>query len=219
MDSHNIRVVIADDHPFIRMGLEVELERASGIHVVGSSRDSTELVDMLSRRECDVVLTDYAMPGGAHGDGLELLDHIRRNFVLKGIVVLTGIDRPALIHALHTSGITHIVSKTDAAIHVIPAIKAAVLGRGYHSPAIAGMLPASQSNDPRRTLSRREIAVLKLFVAGASITAIAKRLQRSKQTISAQKISAMNKLGFRNEAELFAYAVETGQFHRIDDDI
>jgi two-component system capsular synthesis response regulator RcsB len=54
--------------------------------------------------------------------------------------------------------------------------------------------------------------VLALFVAGLSINAIAERLQRRKQTVSTQKVQAMSKLGINNEADLFAYAAETGAF-------
>ena len=212
MDGYNIRAVIADDHPVIRMGLEMELDRVSGIRVVGSTCNSTELVELLSNVACDVVITDYAMPGGAHGDGLELLGYIRQKFASIAIVVLTGIDRPALIRTLRARGIANIVSKTDATLHVSPAIKAAATGRCYHSPAIAGMLSGWRDIDAPRHLSPREMEVMSLFVRGMSITEIAGRLQRTKQTVSAQKISAMCKLGVQSEAELVAHMAETGLF-------
>lgn len=216
MDGYNIRVVIADDHPVIRIGLEVELGLASGIRVVGTACSSTELRALLSTVACDVVVTDYAMPGSAHGDGLKLLAHIRQHHAATAIVVLTGIDRPALIRTLHARGIGNIVSKTDASIHVVPAIKAAVVRRNYHSPAIAQMLPGLLGTDPLKNLSPREAEVLSLFVNGMCVTDIAERLQRSKQTVSAQKISAMNKLGLKNEVALFAHVAETGLFMDVD---
>lgn len=216
MDGYNIRVVIADDHPVIRLGLKMELERVNGLHVVGSTCNSTELIELLTNLACDVVVTDYAMPGGSHGDGLELLDHIQRKFSSTAIVVLTGIDRPALIRTLCARGIANIISKTDATVHVAPAIKAAASGRGYHSPAIAGMLAGLRDMDPPRNLSPREMEVMSLFVRGMGITEIAERLRRTKQTVSAQKISAMSKLGVQNEAELVAHMAETGLFGDMD---
>lgn len=213
MDGCNIRVVIADDHPVIRIGLELELERATGMSVVGSTRNSTELVDLLSTLECDVVVTDYVMPGGVYKDGLELLDYIKQRFSSTAIVVLTGIDRPALIRTMLMRDINNIVSKTDAGIHVVPAIRAAVVRRSYYSPSIASMLPVLKSINPLQNLSPRETEVLSLFVRGECVSDIALRLHRSKQTVSAQKISAMSKLGIQSEAELFAYAAETGLFN------
>jgi two-component system capsular synthesis response regulator RcsB len=211
MDGHNIRVVIADDHPVVRIGLELELKHASRIDVVGSACNSTELIELLGTRPCDVTVLDYTMPGGAHGDGLELIDHLRQRFAQIAIAVLTGADRPALIRGLLMQGITSIVSKTDAGIHVVPAIKAAAIGRSYYSPSIAAM-PVMAGTYPLQDLSPRETEVLSLFASGASVNDIALRLQRSKQTVSSQKISAMAKLGIQSEAELFAYVAETGLF-------
>ncbi|MCW3477994.1 LuxR C-terminal-related transcriptional regulator [Neisseriaceae bacterium JH1-16] len=59
-------------------------------------------------------------------------------------------------------------------------------------------------------LSRREIEVVRLFVSGLTINEIAARLHLSKQTVSAQKVSAMKKLGLQREADLYRYAIEVG---------
>ncbi len=210
MDGNNIRVLIADDHPVVRIGLELELRQILDIDVVGSAGGSCELVELLSTLPCDVVVTDYAMPGSVHGDGLELLGYIKQHFASTGIVVLTGADRPALMRSLLMQGVVNIVSKSDAGIHVVPAIRAAAIGRSYYSPTIAAMLPVLGGADPLRDLSQREAEVLSLFAGGLSIRDIALRLRRSKQTISSQKINAMGKLGIQSEAELFAYVAETG---------
>jgi two-component system, NarL family, captular synthesis response regulator RcsB len=59
-------------------------------------------------------------------------------------------------------------------------------------------------------LSQRESEVISLYVGGDTISAIAEKLARSKQTISTQKVSAMRKLGIENDADLFKYAIELG---------
>lgn len=211
MDSQHIRVIVADDHPVIRMGIELELDRVPGMRVVGSARDSTELVALLAE-PCDVLVTDYAMPGGEHGDGLALLAYIAAQFPALPIVVVTAIDKPALVRTLLSRGIVDIVSKADAMTHIVPAVQAAFVRRRYHSPTIAAIVASLAGADPLAKLSPREAEVMALFVAGLSISDIADRLQRSKQTVSTQKVNAMAKLGVDNEAELFAYVAETGMF-------
>ncbi len=96
--------------------------------------------------------------------------------------------------------------------HIVPAVQAAFVHRRYHSPTIAAIVAALAGADPLAKLSPREAEVMTLFVAGLSISDIAERLQRSKQTVSTQKVNAMAKLGVDNEAELFAYVAETGLF-------
>lgn len=94
--------------------------------------------------------------------------------------------------------------------HIVPAVQAAFVRRRYHSPTIAAIVTSLAGADPLAKLSPREAEVMTLFVAG--ISDIAERLQRSKQTVSTQKVNAMAKLGVDNEAELFAYVAETGMF-------
>jgi two-component system, NarL family, captular synthesis response regulator RcsB len=210
MDSDYIRVAVADDHPVIRMGIEAELEEIPTVRWIGSARDSSELVALLDAQPCDVLVTDYAMPGGAYGDGLELLSFIAGRYDELGIVVITAIDKPVLIRTLLSRGINSIVSKADAIAHVGPAVQAAHVGRRYHSPTIGNIVKAFADPKAMSRLSQREIEVITLFVSGASINEIAARLQRSKQTISTQKVNAMLKLGIEKEADLFKYAIETG---------
>jgi two-component system capsular synthesis response regulator RcsB len=208
MDTH-IRVAVADDHPVIRMGIEALLDDISSLERIGSAADSTQLVALLDAQPCDVLVTDYAMPGGEHGDGMELITFIRQRYPDLRIIVLTGMEKLALIRSLMTHGIYAILSKTDDMSHLRAAIQATRTGRRYYSPRISGMLKALPVTGSAR-LSQRESEVIALYVGGDSINVIAEKLQRSKQTISTQKVSAMRKLGIETDADLFKYAIELG---------
>jgi two-component system capsular synthesis response regulator RcsB len=210
IDNEYIRVAVADDHPVIRMGIEAELQGIPTVRWIGSARDSSELIALLDAHACEVLVTDYAMPGGAYGDGLELLSFIADRYTELGVVVITAIDKPVLIRTLLSRGINCIVSKADAIAHVGPAVQAAHVGRRYHSPTVSNIVKAFADPKAMSKLSRRETEVIVLFVSGASINEIAERLNRSKQTISTQKVNAMLKLGIEKEADLFKYAIETG---------
>jgi len=210
MADNSIRVAVADDHPLIRMAIEAALDPVPALRHIGSVADSTELVALLDAQPCDVLVTDYAMPAGAHGDGLELLDFLRRRYPALHIVVFTGMDQPAIVQALAASGINHIISKADDVGNVATAVMAAHVRRRHLSPSIVPLLPPRGSLRAPARLSPREHEVLSLFVSGLGVNEIATRLGRRKQTISTQKINGMAKLGIDRDADLFKHAAELG---------
>lgn len=210
MADNSIHVVVADDHPLIRVAIESALDSVPALVHVGSAADSTELIALLDRHPCDVLVTDFAMPGGTHGDGLPLLHMLRERYPELQIVVFTGLDQAAIVQALFEAGISHILSKADDVSHIAAAVIAAHVGRRYLSPGIAPLLPLRGTQRPTLALSPREREVLTLFVAGWTINAIAEKLDRRKQTVSTQKVNGMAKLGIERDADLFKYAVELG---------
>lgn len=209
MNALAIRVALADDHPVIRLGVRSALDEAPAIQCIGAVADSTELVALLEREPCDVVVTDYAMPGGAFGDGLELLGYLAQHFPALRVVVMTGLDQPGLIHKLDASDVAGIVSKSDDLSQVQAAVMAVYAHRRYHSPAVVELL---RRKEQRRVtaLSPKEVEVVRLFLEGLSITEIAARLDRKKQTVSTQKVNAMRKLGIERDAELYSFAADLG---------
>jgi two-component system capsular synthesis response regulator RcsB len=212
MENH-IRVVLADDHPIIRMGIEATLDDISTIKRIGSAADSTQLVALLDNQSCDILVTDFAMPGGEHGDGLELITFLRHRYPHLRIVVLTSMDKAPLIRSLLTQGVHAVLSKADDMSHLRAALQAVYIGRRYFSPSIARLMKSLPRSTTAR-LSERESEVIALYVGGESINSIAEKLQRSKQTISTQKTSAMRKLGIETDADLFKYAIELGLTHK-----
>jgi len=206
----SIRVIIADDHPTVLGGLVHTLEPVSTIKVVASCSNASELIAALEKMACDVIVSDYSMPGGEYSDGMALFEYLQRHYPDTGIVALTVMDNAAVIQSLMGVGIKSIVSKSDATGHIITAIHASYAGGAYLSPTIEAAL--SHSADPAagtQALTPRESEVVRLFASGLSVTEIAKRLNRSKQTVSTQKMVAMRKLGAANDVELIRYAIET----------
>ncbi|MGF6262576.1 two-component system capsular synthesis response regulator RcsB [Paraburkholderia youngii] len=214
MDAFAIRVVLADDHPVMLSGISHELAEVKTIQLVGTARNSTELIALLTSTQCDVLVSDYAMPAGDYGDGIALFSLIKRRYPEIKIVVLTMLDNPAVIRALVTQGVTCIVSKSDAGAHLIPAVHAVHSGGKYYSPTINQVVQSIDWNRRGRgssdVLSQRESEVVRLFASGLTVNEIAEKLSRSKKTISTQKSKAMEKLGIEREVDLFRYAMENG---------
>ncbi|MFT4066136.1 response regulator [Paraburkholderia sp.] len=80
MNSVKIRIVLADDQPVLLPGVKHELSVLPMLEIMGTAANSGELIRLLNTVECDVVVTDYAMPGGEYGDGMTLLSYLRRTW-------------------------------------------------------------------------------------------------------------------------------------------
>ncbi|AZG16987.1 DNA-binding response regulator [Cupriavidus pauculus] len=206
--------MLADDHPFIVFGVREILSRQLGFSVVAEAANPPGLMDNLSRIECDVVITDFSMPGSGVPDGLVLLNAIRAKFPAVRIVVLTMLDNPGLLLSMRRAGALALLNKRDDMRELPAAVIAAFQGREHLGAtmrrAITRPGPGTSQNGSLDTLSPREMEVLRLYVGGMTTSEVARHLNRSINTVSTQKHSAMRKLGVKNDAELFDYASEHG---------
>ncbi|RDS78875.1 DNA-binding response regulator [Dyella monticola] len=214
MQGFSLRVVLADDHPAMIAGIHHGLSSVGTFQLTGTAANSTELFGLLDTDCCDVLVSDYSMPGNEHGDGIALFSLIRRRYPAVKLVVFTMLDNPAVLGALQNLGISCVVSKADAVSYLIPAIHAAATGGTYYSPTVQKTvrmrdLNGRNGNAPQ-PLSKRELEVLRLYAGGLTINEIAERLNRSKKTISTQKVRAMQKLGIERDVDLLRYAMEHG---------
>jgi len=209
-----IRVMLADDHPFIVFGLREMLGKRLGFHVVAEATNPQMLLENLAQNECDVLITDFSMPCDNAPDGLALLHSIRTRFPKVRIVVLTMLDNPALLGCMRKAGALSLLNKRDGMQELSKAVIAAFQGREHSSPsvrkALAKLGAASAEALAIGRLSPREIEVLRLYVGGMTTSDIARYLNRSINTVSTQKHSALRKIGVKNDAELFDYAIEHG---------
>ncbi|KVK90463.1 LuxR family transcriptional regulator [Burkholderia ubonensis] len=210
MDPFTIQVIVADDHPAIINGLLASLTAHRTVNVVATASNSTELIAALDEHPCDVLVSDYAMPGGEFGDGITLFSFLRRRYPDTRIVVLTMMDNSGVIRSLLKLGIQCILSKSDSTDHVLTAIHGAYASGRYFSPSIsevAWQVDVEAANVTSNALTTREEEVIRLFVSGLSVNQIAEQLKRSKQTISSQKSNAMKKLGIDNDTDLVKYSM------------
>jgi two-component system capsular synthesis response regulator RcsB len=208
-----IRVAIADDHPLLLAGLAHELQGQADVHIVGAATNSTALVELLQSQPVDVIISDYAMPGGSYGDGITLFSLLRQQFPDVRLIVLTMLGNADVIRSLLAHKVNCILSKADPLEYLTTALYAALAGKRYLSPGIEAIvhrhgIRGDASGSRTRHLSSRELEVMRLFVSGLTISEIAARLRRSKQTVSTQKMSAMRKLGIHRDADLIKYGIE-----------
>ncbi len=205
-----IRIALADDHPAVLAGIHHELNALAHLDIIGLARDSGELVRLLQRQPCDVLVTDYAMPGGEFGDGIALIAYLRENHPDLKIIVFTTLDNPALGITLADLGVQAVLNKGSDISLLAAAIQAAHQGTSLPRSSRDNGTLLAEERSSHVALSKREEEVIRLYVSGFSINEIAERLHRTKQTISSQKSNAMRKLGTTRDADLFRFALETG---------
>ncbi|MBV8270717.1 MAG: response regulator transcription factor [Cupriavidus sp.] len=209
MQNFSIRTIFAGDRPLVRVGVEHIAESNSAIELVSIQDNVEDFIASLATGRCDVMLIDYAIRSKGALFGITLLEYLRRTYPKIGIVVLLTHENPVIIRSIHFRNISGIVSKFDEVEHIVKAIHSAYGGGQYLSPTIRHTLEGINNGMSRRKteLSSREAEVIRLYLSGMTISEIANKTHKAKQTVSTQKMRAMQKLGVKNDIELMRCAV------------
>ena len=207
-----LRVIIADDHPIVRIGQRVVIEASGTCKVVGEANGPDDLLVLLSTTPCDVLVTDFAMPGGRQADGYSLLSLLRRQYPTLPVILVTMFANIATLRASFAHGAQAIVAKKASAKELPSAIKAVVKGQTFASESLRVQMveagTGDQSQEPQ--LSGKEREVVRMLASGMTVSEIAAQVNRSISTISKQKSSAMSRLCISTDVDLFAYARSAG---------
>ncbi|MCP3749723.1 response regulator transcription factor [Pseudomonas sp. SBB6] len=213
--SGELRIILADDHPIFRIGLRAVLEQIPSVRVVAEAGSPLELMQLVQSQDCDVLVTDFMMPVEQQNDGLKLLEQLRRHSAQLPILVVTMLNNAGLFRAMLAQGVNGLLSKASLADELPQAIARLQRGKIYLADSVQQLLlqEGAVREDLARAqtaLSPRELEVSRLLAAGHTVGQIAALLNRSKQTVSSQKVSAMRKLGLANDAALYLYLQEHG---------
>jgi two-component system capsular synthesis response regulator RcsB len=210
-----IRIVLADDHPIFLIGLRAILSQNEALEIIGEASSPDQLMDFLASNHCDVLITDFLMPADEQNDGLRLIERIRRNHPQLPVIVVTMLRNPAIFASIINLGVKGLVSKISLSHELPAAIKSAYAGKLYVADSVGKSIEVVNGvgDDrllPIEKLSPRELEVVQLLASGLTSREVSERLNRSKQTISAQKMSSMRKLGIQNNAAFFTYVQAHG---------
>ncbi|MEN5041835.1 MULTISPECIES: response regulator transcription factor [Stenotrophomonas] len=204
-----LRIIIADDHPVVRIGTKAVIESSGVGQVVAEASTVAELMTALSEHPCDVLVTDYAMPGGQQADGFAMIAMIRRRFPTLPVLMLSVSNNLAILRMVVATGVLGLVDKTSSMDELPTAIQTVQRGMPYVSQTLKERIDAIGTNSVEegeaKPLSPREVEVLRLLGSGMTVKEIALHLHKSVSTISRQKGDAMLKLGLKGDAELFDY--------------
>ena len=215
--KHLIRVVIADDHPIVREGLRLILEKAGDMALVGEAADGVTALEQVEQVQPDVVLMDLRMPGM---DGLEAIRRIRRAWPQIGVLILTTYSEDELmIRGLRAGALGYLLKGSDLE-GLLQAIRTAARGEALRQPEIMErvLAHAEHAFSPRAgppqeryaLLTERERDILAGVAHGERSKEIAARLGLSDRTVHAYLTTIYNKLGVDSRAAAVAVAMERG---------
>jgi|SRR3954451_544973 DNA-binding NarL/FixJ family response regulator len=197
-----IRVLLADDHPMVRAGLQQLLGAEEDIVVVGAARDGDEAVSLAVAAGADVVLMDLSMPVL---DGVEATRRLQAEAPDVQVVVLTSFaDRDRILAALD-AGATGYLLKDSEPYELLAGVRAAHRGESPLAPRAASAVLTRLPN-ARPDLTEREQDVLRLLGSGLSNRRIADDLGISEQTVKTHLTHIFARLGVtdRTNAALWA---------------
>lgn len=209
----SIRVIIADDHPVVRDGLRLKVERsAKDIVIVGEASDGLEVLKMARTHPADVFILDITMP---NMNGIETARQLLKRFPTAKVIMLSLHDTKVMVDESLAAGARGYLTKETASQNVVEAVTEVHAGRTYLCPKVSHYFVDVARGTRKRgnipaALTGQERKVLQLIAEGRSNKAIAALLDRSANTIHVHRNNMMAKLNIHNQAELIHYAIKAG---------
>ena len=209
-----IRVLLADDHEIVRLGLRSVLEGAEDIDVVGEVATAEAAVSAAQAGGIDVILMDLRFGAGVEGTrvmgGAEATAQIRSAMATPPkVLVVTNYDTDADILGAIEAGAVGYLLKDAPPQELLAAVRSTAEGDSALSPIVADRL-MTRVRTPRTSLTPRELEVLQLVAAGASIRQIGQDLMLSEATVKSHLVHIYDKLGVRSRTSAVAAAREQG---------
>jgi DNA-binding NarL/FixJ family response regulator len=207
--ADRIRVVIAEDNYLVREGTRRLLEDSGAIEVVATVGSASELLDAVGRLRPAAVMTDIRMPPGHHIEGIEAAHAIRREHPEIGVVVLSQHAEEAYAFELlryGTAGLAYLLKERVGELdELLRALREVVAGRSVIDPRVVELLVSHRARmreSAVRTLSPRELEVLREMAHGKTNRAIAESLSLSESAIEKHVNAIFSKLGLGEEPQV-----------------
>jgi two-component system nitrate/nitrite response regulator NarL len=210
--KQKIRILIADDHPVVRKGLQSCLARQDTLKVVGEASDGEEALAKALELAPDVILLDISMP---RRDGLAVTEILRRQAPEIKILVLSVHSNREYIFRIIQAGAHGYVSKEAPTDQLVRAIQTVFEGQTFFSPeaaqeALHRLVQNGGKREPFAQLTAREREVLVLIAQGQSNKEIALKLGIGVRTIETHRERIMRRLDIHSVAGLTKFAIANG---------
>ncbi|MFV5692810.1 response regulator [Flavobacterium sp. LT1R49] len=214
--SSTIRVVLADDHVFVRDGIKSLLENEVNIEVVGEAMDGLEALKIVETNKPDLLILDIRMPNMT---GIEVVEKLRSQNNMVKIVMLSMHESEEYVLKSIKAGADGYLLKGSSKEEFLKALQTVANGGKYFSGDISSILIGQLSNpsgvmetkhalDEELMITKREKEILKLLLSGKGNKEIAEALDISKRTAEVHRFNLMKKLKVKNLMELSNKATE-----------
>lgn len=209
-----MRVLVADDHAMVRTGLRQFLTEERSIREVGEAATGEATLSMLRWQRWDVLILDLEMPDRS---GLDILKQVRATFPDTRVLILSGYPERQYARNVLRAGASGYLSKSSPPEEVLKAVRTVMQGRRYVSTTLAELLASELDRDPEvplhGVLSDREFQIFCKLAVGQAVSAIADELCLSVKTVSTYRTRVLEKMNFRTNADITAYALRNGLIH------
>ena len=202
-----IRILVADDHFIVRMGLIALVNTEANMAVVAEAADGNQAVDLYVKHKPHLVLMDLRMPVK---DGIEATMEIHSRDPEARVLMLTTFDGDADIHRALQAGARGYVLKNATGQDLIPAIEAVAAGHRWIPKEVAQRLASRKLFEE---LTAREVQVLQLVVKGLANKQIADVLTITEHTVKDHLKNVFGKLQVEDRTEAVTAAIQRGIIH------
>jgi DNA-binding NarL/FixJ family response regulator len=206
------RVFLIDDHPILRQGLALFIDRELDLMVCGEADGATSALQAIRDAIPDFIVLDISLDGP---DGLDLLKVLRAEYPNLPVLILSMHDESAYAERALRAGANGYIMKQEATEKVLTAIRQILRGDVYLSDRLTKRMlqqfihGAVPPRDPLAKLSDRELEVYRLIGAGHGTRQIADELHVSTKTVESYQAHIKEKLSLRNARELVQHAIES----------
>jgi two-component system nitrate/nitrite response regulator NarL len=205
-----LRVLIADDHPVYRQGLERAIKERPDLDLVAVSSDGRDALEQIHSLEPDVAIVDVRMPGL---DGLKIVGAVKRDGLRTRVILLTGFEDSGAAYRALAQGAAGYVSKASDHMELCDSIASAARGETVIAPQFAAGIATEiqlRETSERPALTDRESEVLKLMSEGRTAQNIGEELHLSEATVKTHLHNLYEKLEVSDRAAAVATAMRWG---------
>lgn len=205
------RVYIVDDHPVVRNGITMLINKEPDLEVCGEAEDAQTAISNIAAQKPDIAIVDISLKGMS---GLELIKHVRARDESLPLLVLSMHDESLYAERVLRAGAMGYIMKQEAPERIVAAIRRVLAGDIYLSPAMSSRIlqrfvgaRAEADESPLKQLSDRELEVFEYIGRGHGTRQIAEALHLSVKTIESHRENIKNKLNLRTGMELVQHAI------------
>jgi DNA-binding NarL/FixJ family response regulator len=202
-----IRVLLADDHPALMIGLRVLLDRASDIEVIGEAEDGPSALAAIESLTPNVAVLDCQLPGLS---GAQVATEVQRKGLPVRVLALSAYTDDRFVYAMLEAGAVGYLLKEEAPGTIVQAVRAAMQDQAYFSPAVSARAEAWARGERPAGLTERELEVLHLLAEGLSNKEIARALSVTTRTVNFHVGNILRKLDVLSRVEAVVWAKDHG---------
>jgi DNA-binding NarL/FixJ family response regulator len=206
------RILVADDHEIVRLGLKLVMDRVPDLEVVAEAADGAEAVKLALEEDIHLAVLDVSMP---RMTGLQATRELSRRRPELRTLILSMYENEQFLFEALKAGASGYVLKAGADRDIVDACRAAMRGQTFlYQSAVTALVRdfLDRDGDERDfdPLTPRELEVLKLIAEAHSSKEIAEMLVISIKTVERHRANILEKLGMRDRVELTRYAIRRG---------